>query len=415
VAGGGAPSIRPSERREMELIELISPWVQRGNGTFRKAIATLAADAHGSLALSPTDVVPSPALFAHFAAPAFQDRSTIEQLILGSLTKNRWPSEIPAVGNASGLAHLPGVGFLQLHGDSGGATAGSSYSRGFVQLNRPVTRPTARCAGGRLEVLPTSTPVVELILTQSGVSRLTGLEELANRHFSTVQSACRVLQDLHPDLDGLLFTVLDQLVLFDDATCNSFAEPSYFGAAFCNMRLGTSAVYLVEDLVHQGGHNVLMAAAAEPEIWFGQDCRRSEKISTSDSRTLYVLWHGALTEALMVDTLSRWLARDPEDPELAHEIMGRYAFVLRRFATDVRDLVELRPRFTSLGQELVDAVVDVLRQHVSRNAAWVTSFDLAGQGYNFSWKVFRCRNSVPTSGRWQDDRDRARAAGLALG
>lgn len=370
----------------MSIIEILQPWTENGDERFRAAIAKLAyssrtADAFDFIS---AEVRADPALFAYFARPTGPEHATLSQLTVGAVPSSARPAEVLVVAGVDEVAHLPGLGYAKVeHWDD------FERRRGWAPLEG--MEPEALLSGS-VQAITRDLPAVVDCLQSASRRPNRSVAVTWARYNEELRSAWATISDLQPELGTLLSTVLRHVILFRDDHCNSFADATYFGGAFCNMALGRGAVFLVEDLVHQGGHNVLMAAASSTSTWFETDPNHHVVDAAGEhSRNLYVLWHGTITEALMVEILHRWLSEQPRCDDIAHELMGRYAFVLKRFTTDISTLLRYEGLMTPLGKSLLDSVYTSWAEHVRENGAWVGLIDLSDQDYNFSYDRYCSR------------------------
>lgn len=366
----------------MSVIEHLQPWATDGDRRFTSALRRLVA--RSSLGLDAVDVEgiePDPALFGYFAADPASRSATLEQLVVGALPPDARPSCVPAVVDSAGVAHLPQVGYARTPPPNGDQPRVAAVSTGDVEAER-------RIPGGP-QCIVHAVPTVAGSLESATGHADNRVDESCVRHVDELQAAWRVIGDLQPDLQALLRTSVRHVVLFHDEQCNSFADAAYYGGVFCNMHLGRGRAFLAEDLAHQGGHNVLMAGASRPHTWFEVDAASTPVDGAGEhGRNLYVLWHGTVTEALMSELLGRWLRSDAVEPELEHELRGRYAFVYKRFESDLATLVQHRGAMTPTGRELLRELRQAQAQQVDENASWVADVDVANQGYNFSYERF---------------------------
>lgn len=371
----------------MSIIDMLQPWTTAGVERYRTGLAKLADAAGASVPGSGAAVVPDPALFAYFARSAEPEVATLSQLTASWIPVLDRPAWVDAVAGPDGYAHLPGLGYARADVGDGDAPR---TARTVLAGLEPEERLTST-----LHVITHDLPTVAAIIESAAGRPNRSVAASWRQHGDDLHAAWDALERLDPALASLLDSALQQVILFQDDHCNSFADAAYFGAAFCNMALGPGPVFLVEDLVHQGGHNVLMAAACDPAVWFTRDPSRERVDGASDhGRNLYVLWHGTVTEALMADVLMRWLSGFPADRDTTHELRGRYAFVLKRYSTDLAALRRYGTCMTAAGRELLDGALESWSGHVRTNGTWVDEVDLTGQGYNFSYELYRARNPM---------------------
>ncbi len=366
----------------MSVIDFLQPWATDGDRRFTSALRRLVA--RSSLRPDAVDVEsidPDPALFGYFAADPASRSATLEQLVVGSLPSDARPPCVSAVVDPAGVAHVPRVGYARALPRDDRRSAVAPVFTHDVEAER-------RLQDGPQCIVHAVPTVADRLMAATGHAD-NRVNESCVRYFDELEAAWRVIGDLQPELQALLRTSVRHVVLFHDERCNSFADAAYYGGVFCNMHLGRGKAFIAEDLAHQGGHNVLMAAASRPDTWFEVDAASTPVDGAGEhGRNLYVLWHGTVTEALMSELLRRWLRSSLVEPELEHELEGRYAFVYKRFESDLATLVRHADVMTLTGRDLLQDLQKAQAQQVDENASWVADVDVSNQGYNFSYERF---------------------------
>jgi hypothetical protein len=208
--------------------------------------------------------------------------------------------------------------------------------------------------------------------------------------------AFALLRGLHPELYRSLLSVLRTVVIFDGQGLNSFATPAAHGAVFINADLGDTEVFLLEELSHQGGHVLFSAATVNAPSYF--DIGPETPVASftqrrDDDRSVYVVLHGVVTEAWMAQTLDTALSRRVACGVHLHELQGRLAFTLRRFAADLQTIALpgiLNDRGLSLLRVLLATYLDIARPR----AELVRRADFSNQSYNFSYARYAELNPV---------------------
>jgi hypothetical protein len=218
---------------------------------------------------------------------------------------------------------------------------------------------------------------------------------------AVVQNSLNIIGNVWPELYDILTSVLRRVVLFESAVSNSFATTKAQGTAFCNIALGRSEAFFIEDLAHQGGHVAFAAAALDQEAYFRVPSSTTVGELTGedrDERSLYVALHGIFTEALMSHCLGLCLERGVfEDSYRQHELLGRFNFIFARFTSDLQLLSGLRV-FATEGREFLDQLRVAWSDLWTRHASRLGAVDLAGQGYNFSYERFSQLNPIGARG-----------------
>jgi hypothetical protein len=380
------------------LLELVSPWVARGQlalaNQIRRLLYQHAPDLFANLDFADDGTFLEPLLFARFAVREHARRELL-LACLQYLPSARKPATIDADTDAEGRVFVPGLGYIV-----------GLPSSSLVRLLRDRAAPLDYSVGGsssdaaqlsewcvappRLTLLPY--PVEALArAVDDARGTLRGQEEATRLHRDSVLTACSALRECWPCLSDAIASVVRHVVLFDDITRNSFATPAAHGIAFLNVALGTGVAFFVEDLAHQCGH-VLFTAALEgesPLLRVSPATPVRDVIGVDDHRTMDVLLHGMFTQALMVEALGGFLRRRGGTD--AHEIEGRLAFALVRLGLDLRACAGLEI-YSDAGARLIRELLNTYTAAAERYRGVCERADLSAQPYNFDYPLYAERN-----------------------
>src|SRR4051812_24104326 len=113
AAHRGCLHVGPDNGNMMDIVDILRPSADAGNATYQAALRKLLAqaDTAGDRQRNPKDATPNPALFAYLTDNAYRDMATLDQLTVGSLAPNLRPEHILVVPNASGVVHIPSLGY----------------------------------------------------------------------------------------------------------------------------------------------------------------------------------------------------------------------------------------------------------------------------------------------------------------
>lgn len=223
--------------------------------------------------------------------------------------------------------------------------------------------------------------------------RLQSVEASARRHRRAVDDALHVLATVWPELSALINDTIRYLVLFEQPCQNSFASRATHGVAYLNVALGSSVAFFIEDVAHQCGHGLFSSAweGGEALILVDRDTEMTTATgAVGDHRTLEVALHGAITLALMLEALDRYIESGSHWSDRA-EARARLTFALTRLGLDIGPLSGCAA-LTSAGAALFDAVIATYHRMLVRYRADVMRSDFTGQGYNFDYEVFLAHN-----------------------
>jgi len=106
-----------------------------------------------------------------------------------------------------------------------------------------------------------------------------------------------------------------------------------------------------------------------------------------ETRTVYETLHGVFTEAVMFQCLNKCYENSIFTGRQAHELLGRIAFILRRFGSDLHNLSRDQP-FTQKGNWLFGNILKEFKDAYEQHKGLVQDVDISNQPYNFSYEKF---------------------------
>lgn len=214
-----------------------------------------------------------------------------------------------------------------------------------------------------------------------------------NKVLNNLTTALDLIKAVAPEYYKSIQSVTKTIVPFDSLDTNSFAANNSFGAIFTNTHWGTSVPYFVEDLAHQCGHLVFTSMTVNPNELFSvaPSMPLSEVTTSRSSRNIYTLLHALFTYCAISTCLSRVLEEDRIGEKDRFETLGRLAFTLRKFQSDLILACKLTV-LTDAGKGWVRNAAVRYRTILSKHSEHIGQFSMKGQQYNFCLDVFLRHN-----------------------
>ena len=256
-----------------------------------------------------------------------------------------------------------------------------------------IVTPLPSVPGSSIEIGDPYDPALIRVLRDAGVERPKSCEVDSG---PALGHAWDALRDRVPMIHDALARVVRRVVPFaTDGELGSFASMSAHGAIFLQPPRNADEVFFVEDVAHQGGHVLLSAATLDPTAFFSGDPEQLLSDVTGDdddrSRTVNVAFHGVFTEALMSLALHRCVDSDRFTGRQRHELLGRRSYIMRRFQLDLEGL-RRGDVFSDPGRVIFALIERVFEGVFAEAGPGISSLDLTGQPYAFSYDVFSQRN-----------------------
>jgi hypothetical protein len=320
----------------------------------------------------------------------------VEQILLGYLAEEWRPSELDVHTDRSGMLYMPRIGYfatrlaehrLRMHVDKG---------RRYRLYNgiEPVLysfAPIQTVAMGRIEVLRDNHPSCSRMFANTdGTPENVDVEHITRKQYRTLDAALEIIARLHPHYYDSIIAATKKIVIFQSDTLNSFADISAHGIAFLNAADYDSEVFFIEDVAHQCGHLVFGALTFDREEFLAVLPDTPLRLFTeqdNDDRSVYDAFHGVFTEAFMFQCMNECYVRHIFDGQREHELVGRLAFILRRFGSDL-SILSRYPLFTAKGEILLGEILRIFKSAYDTRWPTVNHLDLSNQDYNFKYNKF---------------------------
>lgn len=192
---------------------------------------------------------------------------------------------------------------------------------------------------------------------------------------------------------GFIEDTTSYVLLFRGSNKNSFYDPRAHGTVFVRMRSSQDEFHLLEELVHQAGHAALEALRRERDFLRVKPGTPFDQISSdhTETRSTLVAFHALLTQALIVETLSR-LVQSTQCGDALAQLVGRLAFATTKLGADLRVFVEHADLLRSEGLVALRAITLTYGTTLRRYERLLGALSLQNQPYVFSPSRFAAEN-----------------------
>ena len=212
-------------------------------------------------------------------------------------------------------------------------------------------------------------------------------------HEPQVFKAFSILNRVYPAFMHTLNEVVRSIVLFRGDSRNSFSSLAAHGAAFFNVAKSADEVFFIEDIMHQCGHVFFSSMTWERDSYFtvAADHLMPHQDQKAETRSIYVVLHALFTEAAMAEGMNECYKARVFDNRQLHELVGRIAFIMRRFEADLNSLTA-SGLLSQKGLGIVSEFSRVFTQVYEDRKNEICNFDLSNQTYTFCPEKFHEAN-----------------------
>lgn len=341
-----------------------------------------------------------PVLFAHLTDPA--PAIDLPQTLYGSIRPHARPDQITIRTDANGRAFLPGLGTVETTCRNDTLVLGRIDGRHHCTKNGHATnfcfRTPVRVPGTAIEITTDIDPLLHrFFVTADGREIDVQSASVGGYRIYHALLALELLRTHCRPVWEDIAAFVQLIVLFAAQEPNSFAALSAHGALFCNIRSHDTELALLEDIAHQGAHVIFNAIAHDPaRLLKVRPDIPVEAIAceSGDQRPVFAALHALFTYTLILRVLTAMRGSGAVSEVQSHELLGRIAVTLTKFAHDLR--IMRRPEtYTASGRRCYDAFAaefEVTRRAYEGETA---GLDLSGQPYVFDYACFLERNPGP--------------------
>lgn len=213
-------------------------------------------------------------------------------------------------------------------------------------------------------------------------------------HFGNLIKALQILREHCPQQYDQYLRTTRRFVVFNNPQIRNFAVRDLHGTSFISARTDHTAIFFLEEVVHQSSHNVFNAVTAKMMDHFRIDPETPLKqYSNRDGefRSIYSAHHGLYTVTTRLICFD--LCVDLFEGETRYEIAARLADLRRRFRNGMEKM-DFNAVFTPLGYSVYDELDRCCDQLFTKRSYLINVFDFSNQKAGFNFGVFLEQNAV---------------------
>ena len=324
----------------------------------------------------------------------------VEQALLGYMEIESRPSSLRVRSDREGVIYLPNIGYLNterpdadflLQIPENGSQFRVNSTTGEINYH---FEPLTLIPGTRIELsrrVPASFYSFHAGKDGAVADDVTGA--VVKAHESQVFKAFLTLAKVYPAFIDALNDVVRSVVLFRSDCHNSFSSLAAHGAAFFNVDKSANEVFFIEDILHQCGHVLFSSMTYESDSYFtvAADHFLPHQDQRAETRSVYVVLHALFTEAAMSEGMNECCNAGAFEGQSRHELVGRIAFIMRRFEADIKSLISSE-LLSQKGLAIVSQFCKVFTKIYEDRKKEISNFDFSNQPYTFSCEKFFCAN-----------------------
>lgn len=322
-----------------------------------------------------------PLIFAYFNSKQYNPlpKGVLEELMQGYFTKNE-SLKIEHSYNKNGIAYIPNIGY---------------FKKGQPELFEPILEIE------ELEVVKELHPLMHRYLFESYKTVTTNAnpdyETTWHDHVETLEKALKLMKEFLPAYFKEFQLVNKKIFLHSNTKVINFTSLETLGMLFFYTKpQSATLMYFIEELIHQGAHNILYHITFDKKDFFKIDApniiMRDLTKKEWDYRDVYGAFHGVYTVYKRLECYDILLHKNILKGKDKHELLGRMADQFPRFRSGV-ELLNFDEVFTEKGKafylELDKKGIDIMNKYSKLK----NEFDLSKRDLDFRYEHFCKYNS----------------------
>src|SRR5690554_3958366 len=320
-------------------------------------------------------VFSEPLLFAYFNSKqySFYPKEILEEIMQGYFTEKE-PLKMEHSYNKNGIAYIPEMG--------------------YYNHNKELIEPTLEIEG--LEVVKELHPLMHRYLFEFYKGHITNpnpdYESVWKNHSTTLEKALKLLKKHTPDYFKEFQSANKKIFIHNNPKILNFTSIETLGMLYFYTTPNSSTLmYFVEELIHQGAHNILYHITFDKKDFFKIDApntiMRDLTKQQWDYRDVYGAFHGIYTVYRRLECYDILLQKKALKGKDKHELLGRMADQFPRFRSGV-ELLNFDEVFTEKGKafylELDKKGIDIMNKYSKMK----NEFDLSRRDLDFRYEQF---------------------------
>lgn len=317
-----------------------------------------------------------PLLFTYFNTKKHKSlpKELLEELVQGYFTEKE-TLKIEHSYNKNDVAYIPNIGY---------------FKKGQPEPFEPVLEIEG------LEVVKELHPLLHRYLFEFYKGHITNpnpdYESVWHNHIATLEKALTLLKKHTPNYFKEFQSANKKIFIHNNPKILNFTSIETLGMLyFYTTPHSSTLMYFIEELIHQGAHNILYHITFDKKDFFKIDApntiMRDLTKQEWDYRDVYGAFHGVYTVYRRLECYDILLKKNVLKEKDKHELLGRLADQFPRFHTGL-ELLNLDEVYTEKGKALYLELDKKCESILHKYSKLRNEFDLSNRDLDFRYEDF---------------------------
>lgn len=309
-------------------------------------------------------------IYTYFNDTEADSKVTLEQLVFGYIADIDKPKIIEIIFDEDGIAYLPKIGYFKAIDDSlKNKRCNFKYNNGdFIIEHNSVLVKVAFFPlifaddNHQVEVIQFQHPLLKDFFqvlrpdySNQGAQCAVEVNSITSFHLDNLQKAFTFIQKNFPTIYETILASNKYVMIFGNQAMLPFAAQNSLGISYISSLYTDSYLFFVEEMLHQGSHNLFFYMHYDKFKYFKVDPENSilgdYLNNPNEKRTIYNVFHGVITITQRLICYEYIIKNNLLSGIALHELIGRYCDQYRRHHAGL-ELLNLDDIYTSEGKQL---------------------------------------------------------------
>jgi hypothetical protein len=309
-------------------------------------------------------------IYSYFNDAEAETKVTLEQLVYGYISDEHKPKTIEIIFDEDCIAYLPKIGYFKAIDKSlKKQRCVFKHNNGDfkIEYNNVLVKTTFLPLifadnDNKVEVIQFQHPLLKDFFqilrpdySNQGAQCIVEVNSITNFHLNNLRKAFVFIQKHFPTIYETILASNKYVMVFGNQAMLPFAAQNSLGISYISSLYNDSYLFFVEEMLHQGSHNLFFYMHYDKFKYFKVDAENSllgdYLNNPNEKRTIYNVFHGVITITQRLICYEYIIKNKLLSGLDLHELIGRYCDQYRRHHAGL-ELLNLDDVYTNEGKKL---------------------------------------------------------------
>jgi hypothetical protein len=345
-------------------------------------------------------------VYAYFNDAEADSKVTLEQLVYGYISDENKPKSIEIIFDEDGIAYLPKIGYFKAtHNALKNQRAVFYYNNRNYKIEHNKTLVATDFfplmfadEAKQIEViqfqhslLKEHFKVLRPDYSNQGSQCVVEVNAITTFHLANLKKSFAFIQTHFPLIYETLILSNKYVMIFGNQAMLPFAAQNSLGISYISSLYTDSFLFFVEEMLHQGSHNLFFYMYYDKFKYFKIDAENAMLgdylNNPNEKRTLYNVFHGVITITQRLICYKFIIENSLLSGIELHELIGRYCDQYRRHHAGL-ELLNLNEIYTEEGKQLYLEMDSLCEDALKYFKFEATKYNVINQPSEFNFQQF---------------------------